>query len=102
MHSDDKVAIFAVVSGLLFVAVFAFGSDRQAAKRDIPPPKDTQFAVMVWDETCITVLEKTRETKITAPMRPDGTPDMHHAHVTGIAVSLDIKCGHIDIRRGQQ
>lgn len=57
-----------------------------------------QYVVMVWDARCIKSLVITPATHIEAPMK-DGRPDFSKAVIVGTDASVDISCGHSEVRR---
>lgn len=60
------------------------------------PPTHT---VWVWDSSCLTAVSISSDTRMEAPGRPDGTPDMSQSHVYALHVRYRPDCGRIEIRK---
>ena len=62
-------------------------------------PVDSPRAFMIWgDRDCLIEIKPLPETRLEAPLKDDGTPDMSRARITPLPVTYTSKCGRIEIR----
>jgi hypothetical protein len=57
-----------------------------------------QFAVAVWDHTCLEKVDLGLKSTMEAPLNSDGTPDLAHARVLNLPVTYKANCFHIEVR----
>lgn len=64
-------------------------------------PKTVGKGVLVFEERCITVVEKTPNTKLECPLKDNGETDKDHCILKGVKAIYAPACGHIEIRHDE-
>ena len=83
---------------VFFLVSLAYGS-REPLRSNLALRNtvDDQYAVAVWDASCIVKWDKDLDTRIEAPMK-DGVPDIEKARLVNFRPVVIPNCYHIEIR----
>lgn len=56
-------------------------------------------AVMVWEFRCLSDIRGDRNTRLVAPLKEDGTPDMKRSYIVGVHATYKPECGVIEVQK---